>query len=294
MGQSPAGEDCNRRGVGLPLLNGPTEFGDHHPVPTQFTTDPKKVSVTGDILFCVRGSTTGRMNWSDQVYAIGRGIAAVRHRNNNNLQPLMRALIEYNLPRLLQSATGSTFPNVSATQLAGVPFPSLPAQDEIAASRLLGAFDDKIDLNRRMNETLEAIARAIFKDWFVDFGPTRAKMEGRAPYLASEIWALFADRLDDEGKPEGWNTTTVGNIAERIAMGPFGSNIKVETFVDTGVPIISGQHLNGTCLEDNDFNFITDEHSRKLANSIVRREDIVFTHAGNIGQVAIIPNTSRY
>ena len=56
-----------------------------------------------------------------------------------------------------------------------------------------------------MNETLEAMARAIFKDWFVDFGPTRAKMEGRAPYLAPEIWALFPDRLDDEGKPEGWN-----------------------------------------------------------------------------------------
>ena len=51
---------------------------------------------------------------------------------------------------------------------------------------VLGALDDKIELNRRMNETLEAMARAIFKDWFVDFGPTRAKMEGRAPYLAAE------------------------------------------------------------------------------------------------------------
>ncbi len=63
---------------------------------------------------------------------------------------------------------------------------------------------DKIDLNRRMNETLEAMARAIFKDWFVDFGPTRSKMEGRTPYLSPEIWALFPDRLDDEGKPEEW------------------------------------------------------------------------------------------
>jgi hypothetical protein len=66
------------------------------------------------------------------------------------------------------------------------------------------SLDDKTDLNRRMNETLEAIARAIFKDWFVDFGPTRAKMEGGAPYLAPEIWALFPDRLDDEGKPKEW------------------------------------------------------------------------------------------
>ena len=55
-----------------------------------------------------------------------------------------------------------------------------------------------------MNETLEAMARAIFKDWFVDFGPTRAKAEGRGPYLAPEIWSLFPGRLDDEDKPVGW------------------------------------------------------------------------------------------
>ena len=63
--------------------------------------------------------------------------------------------------------------------------------------------DDKIELNRRMNETLEAMARAIFKDWFVDFGPTRAKAEGRAPYLASELWDLFPDAFEEEDKPVG-------------------------------------------------------------------------------------------
>lgn len=75
---------------------------------------------------------------------------------------------------------------------------------------MLGALDDKIELNQRMNETLEATTRAIFKDWFRDFGPTRAKMEGRVAYLAPEIWALFPDRLDAEGKPEGWNSSTLG------------------------------------------------------------------------------------
>jgi type I restriction enzyme S subunit len=59
-------------------------------------------------------------------------------------------------------------------------------------------------LNRRMNETLEAMARALFKSWFVDFDPVRAKAEGRARNLASDIWSLFPDRLDAEGKPEGW------------------------------------------------------------------------------------------
>jgi len=81
-------------------------------------------------------------------------------------------------------------------------------QDRIVA--LLGALDDKIELNRRMNETLEAMARAIFQDWFVAFGPTRAKMEGRPPYLAPDLWSLFPDRLDTEGKPEGWDASTIG------------------------------------------------------------------------------------
>jgi type I restriction enzyme S subunit len=85
-------------------------------------------------------------------------------------------------------------------------------------STLLGALDDKIELNRRTNETLEALARAIFRDWFVDFGPTRAKAEGREPYLAPELWDLFPDRLDAEGKPEGWVRTTAGNFF-RLPMG---------------------------------------------------------------------------
>jgi type I restriction enzyme S subunit len=78
---------------------------------------------------------------------------------------------------------------------------------------LLGALDDKIDLNRRMNETLEAMARALFNDWFVDFGPVRAKAEGRQPSgLSPKIAALFLDALDDDDKPVGWDTTTIGDL----------------------------------------------------------------------------------
>jgi type I restriction enzyme S subunit len=83
-----------------------------------------------------------------------------------------------------------------------IPLPERQTQHFIGDLYLL--ISQKVDLNRRMNETLEAMARAIFKDWFVDFGPTRAKMKGLAPYLAPEIWALFPERLDGEGKPEGW------------------------------------------------------------------------------------------
>ena len=214
MGQSPPGSACNMSGEGMPLLNGPTEFGPHHPTPSQFTTDPQRKALFGDILFCVRGSTTGRMNWADQDYAIGRGIAAIRHRNDRKLQPLVRSVIEQDLPSLLAQATGSTFPNVSAKQLTTVPWPSLELTEQRAIAHVLGTLDDKIELNRRMNETLEAMARAIFKDWFVDFGPTRAKIEDRAPYLPPELWALFPDALDEQDKPIGWSLATLTALAD--------------------------------------------------------------------------------
>ncbi|MFC3124346.1 restriction endonuclease subunit S [Pseudoroseomonas globiformis] len=100
--------------------------------------------------------------------------------------------------------TGSTIPKLSQGSLNRIQIPCPPIDEQRGIVAILGALDDKIDLNRRMNETLEAMARAIFKDWFVEFGPIRAKMDGRPPYLAPDLWALFPDRLDDEGKPKGW------------------------------------------------------------------------------------------
>ena len=100
--------------------------------------------------------------------------------------------------------------------LARLPVPMPPDEIRTNISELLSALDDKIELNRQTNETLEALARAIFKDWFVDFGPTRAKAEGRPPYLAPELWELFPDALDDEDKPVGWTSHCLTDIAEQF------------------------------------------------------------------------------
>ena len=88
------------------------------------------------------------------------------------------------------------------------------AKEQAGIIGVIGPIQDKIELNRRMNETLEAMARAIFKDWFVDFGPTRAKAAGRAPYLGPELWDLFPDALDSEGNPVGWTLAPLSVLAE--------------------------------------------------------------------------------
>ncbi|MFT8711009.1 MULTISPECIES: restriction endonuclease subunit S, partial [Acetobacteraceae] len=114
---------------------------------------------------------------------------------------------------ILASYTGSTVKHTSPSRILSFQFdcPSLEDQGRIAS--ILDILDNKIDLNCRTNETLEAMARALFQDWFVGFGPTRAKMAGQAAYLAPEIWKLFPDRLDDEEKPEGWTVEPVDNVA---------------------------------------------------------------------------------
>jgi len=104
---------------------------------------------------------------------------------------------------------------VDALSTLIVPIPSLPEQR--ATARVLGALDDRIELNRRMNETLEAMARALFKSWFVDFDPVRAKMEGRDTGLPPDIADLFPSRLVDSelGQiPKGWDTKTLGDLCE--------------------------------------------------------------------------------
>ena len=96
----------------------------------------------------------------------------------------------------------------------------MPVQQSIA--HVLGTLDDKIELNRRMNRTLEEMARVIFQDWFVDFGPTRAKMEGLDPYLPPELWDLFPDELVDSelGEiPDGWEIGALSDAVEILSGG---------------------------------------------------------------------------
>lgn len=175
MGQSPKGEEVNNEGIGLPLLNGPTEFTDRYPVPVQHTAYAKKTSLPGDILFCVRGSTTGRMNYSDQKYCIGRGLAAIRGRNGYPT-PYVKAVLETYLPKLLAAATGSTFPNVSKDLINNIPVSVLPVENACNISKLIELQEEKVFTNNQINQTLEQMAQSLFKSWFIDFEPVKAKI----------------------------------------------------------------------------------------------------------------------
>ena len=171
--------------------------------------------------------------------------------------------------------TGSTVSNLRIPDLKKlkIPSPSLPEQRVIA--HILGTLDDKIELNRRRNQTLEAMARALFKDWFVDFGPVRAKMEGREAYLPADLWQLFPDRLDDEGKPEGWSERPLDEIAD------FLNGLALQKFPATdpgdSLPVIKIAELrNGVSAK-------SDRASREVpAKYIIKDGDFLFSWSGSL------------
>lgn len=166
MGTSPPGSSYNYDGVGDPLLNGPTEFGPRHPDPVLFTTEARRYAEPGDLLFCVRGSTTGRMNWADRRYAIGRGVAAIRGQSDSETSYL-RAAIEVALPGVLAGATGATMPNLNVDAIRRIPVPEGIDRERVGA--VFSVIDDLIENNRRRVEVLEEMARAIYREWFVHF-----------------------------------------------------------------------------------------------------------------------------
>ena len=115
MGQSPKGETYNNIGIGTPLVNGPVEFGNYFAIKKKWTTSPTKLSAKGDLIVCVRGSTTGRVVKSDDVYCLGRGVFSVRGRRS---QCFVNQLFKLSIEEMLGLTTGSTFPNWSRQTLS--------------------------------------------------------------------------------------------------------------------------------------------------------------------------------
>ena len=137
-------------------------------------------------------------------------------------------------------STGVPKTNLAYFRSFPIKLPALSEQQAIA--HILGTLDDKIELNRRQNATLEAMAQAIFKDWFVDFGPVHAKMEGRQPEgMSREIADLFPDRLDGECKPEGWEWKTLDSILELC----YGKALKASERIPGKTPVYGSGGITG-------------------------------------------------
>jgi len=191
-------------------------------------------------------------------------------------------------------ATGTT--NLG---LAREDFLAFAAPEPTAGQRqivsTLGALDDKIELNRQMNETLEAILRALFKSWFVNFEPVRAKAEGRNPDLPKRCASIFPARFvtSEMGKiPAGWESSSLGRIAETcggvIQTGPFGSQLHAADYVDDGIPVVMPQDLSARRVLISKIAKIRQHDADRLSRHRIRFGDIVYSRRGDVERHALI------
>ncbi len=297
-GGTPKRSHADYWGGGIPWLS-VKDFnnGHRHVFTTEKTISEKglnnsstKMLQAGELIISARG-TVGALAQLAVPMAFNQscyGIAArTEYTHNDFLFYLLRFTVE-NLQRITHGAVFDTITRETFNHVT-VSVPPLPDQHAIA--HILGSLDDKIELNRQMNRTLEKMAQAIFKSWFVDFDPVRAKAEGRDTGLPKEIADLFPDSFEDSeiGKiPTGWEVKPIGDAVQCVG-GATPSTKKAE-FWDGGTnPFLTPKDMSSLIapvILDTD-RHITDAGVERISSKRLPAGTVILSSRAPIGYLAI-------
>ena len=190
--------------------------------------------------------------------------------------------------------TGAVMPKLTQGNLNKIELVCPPLDEQRAIAHILGTLDDKIELNRRLNETLESMARALFKAWFVDFEPVRAKQEGRwrrgqsLPGLPAHLYDLFPDRLVESelGEiPEGWEN----NLLSSLACFQNGYAFKAKDWTDSGYPVVKIGNVKPGIIDLSGCSYVSKETVAKLEKFALRKGDLLVGMTGYVGETGLVP-----
>jgi type I restriction enzyme, S subunit len=223
--------------------------------------EPRGVLITG------RVGTLGKLHVADQ--------PCWPSDNALVLKPVSEAIdtrfLRYAVSAVISEAVGlnrgAANPLVTQKDLGNLQVTHFPLDQQREIASILGALDDKIELNRRMAATLEEMARALYRSWFVDFDPVKAKAEGLAPAFMEEATAaLFPDRFGDYSLPEGWKRTCLGDKKISSISAPDKLNLKNKGYSYIPTAKITGTDISG-------FDFFTPDKlpSRARMNPVTER-----------------------
>lgn len=196
--------------------------------------------------------------------------------------------------------TGTAVPHISGRQIKDFAFARPPIAQQRAIAAVLGALDDKIELNRRMNATLEAMARALFQSWFVDFDPVRAKLDRReATGLDPDTAALFpaSFRYSELGPiPFGWEVGTIENATSLIIDHRGKTPKKMGSdWSSTGIPAISAKNVKaGKLVRPESMNCVSDELYERWMKDELELGDILMTSEAPLGELFYLGLDQRY
>jgi len=257
-----------------------------------------KMSRPGDVLVTTKGNSTGRTSY------VGDNLPPVVYSPHLSYwrslddQVIDAGFLRYwsrsqhfqdQLDGLAASTDMAPYLSLADQKRLRITLP--PPGEQRAIGRILGSLDDKIELNRRTNETLEAIARALFKSWFVDFDPVRAKTEGRDPGLPPHVADLFPDSFEDSelGEiPRGWRVAAIGELA--VVVGGSTPSTKEATFWEDGrncwaTPKDLSVLATPVLLETE--RRITDAGLAQIASGLLPRGTVLLSSRAPIGYLAI-------
>ena len=178
----------------------------------------------GDVLMAMTGATVGKVGRFKEIEPayLNQRVARITAKNGTEYDDFIYAVVtQPGFDSLIEGASaGSAQANISTTGIGSVQIPRLESASQLAIGKIAKSLDDRITLLRETNATLEAIAQALFKSWFVDFDPVRAKMEGRVPEGMDEATAaLFPDALEESELgwvPKGWRVLPIGDAVEAV------------------------------------------------------------------------------
>lgn len=279
---------------------------DHAVLPTISLAKAKGLErhrlATGDILFARRGvQATGRIGLVRQEEAgFICGTGAIRLRVRSDSGPVAANFLSHVLATpaarawLRFHAIGATMPNLNEGIIRSFSLRLPPPSEQAAIAHTLGTLDDKVALNSRMSQTLEAIARALFKSWFVDFDPVRAKAESRDPGLPGHVADLFPDSFEESelGQiPRGWMVTRVGREAYVIDC----LHTKKPERHAEGYPLLQLSNIrdDGTIDLAEAFLISPSDYRQWISRMEASPGDCVITNVGRVGAVGQIPADTR-
>ncbi len=234
MGQSPKSEYYNNTGQGLPFLQGNRTFGYKHPLFDTYCTNGNKFANPDDVLLSVR-APVGDLNITKERVCIGRGLASLCMKNGNN--EYLYYLLKANIDELINRESGTVYGSINRNDIIDFEVLVVDSDEkQLEVSDILSTLDDKIELNRQTNATLEATAQAIFKEWFVDFNYPGATGE----MVDSELGLI----------PKGWKVDKLSGLATVSS----GKGLKRNEFTNEGYPVLgaNGQigYTNNYLLDD--------------------------------------------
>ncbi len=295
--------------IGTPILT-VEHLGEnqilHENIPRVSDNDRKRLSryiiKKGDIIFSRVGSVDRRalVREAEEGWLFSGRCLRIRP-DPEKLDPVFLSYL-IGLPSfkeyIRKIAVGATMPSINTEILSNIPisYPPLPIQHRIA--HILGSLDDKIELNRQMNETLETMARAIFKSWFVDFDPIRAKAEGKQPAgMDAATAALFPsgfEEVDGQEVPRGWKILNLGDICTLDK----GVSYKGEFLSDEGTSMINlGCFTGEGNFSIDNLKFYTgeyrDRHVVKPGDIVIANTDITQKRVV-LGSPAIVPPFDKF